>query len=110
MDENAPGTASNPTGSPPPQAPRNPGYTAPPSRRDETSFMDKAWATQAKVEQKWDNIGKGRFARVLRMARKPEPEEFRQSASIVLVGIAVIGGIGFMIYLFMGWLLRTIGA
>jgi protein translocase SEC61 complex gamma subunit len=44
------------------------------------------------------------------MARKPEPEEFRQSAGIVLVGIAVIGGIGFLVYLLMDWLLGAIGA
>ena len=47
---------------------------------------------------------------VLRMARKPEPEEFRQSATIVLVGIAVIGGLGFGAYLLMTWLLKVVGA
>jgi protein transport protein SEC61 subunit gamma and related proteins len=74
------------------------------------SFVDKAWDAQHNIERKWDAIGSGRFARVLRMARKPEPEEFRQSATIVLIGIGVIGGLGFMVFLFMDWLLETIGA
>lgn len=81
-----------------------------PKAGKEKSFMDKAWDAQAKVEQKWTGIGSGRFARVLRMARKPEPEEFRQSATIVLVGIGVIGGIGFLVFLLMDWLMGAVGA
>ena len=76
----------------------------------ETGFIDRAWESQRKIEQKWASLGSGRFARVLRMARKPEPEEFRQSATIVLVGIAVIGGIGFAVYLLLTWLLKAVGA
>jgi len=76
----------------------------------EKSFMDKAWDAQERVERKWAGIGSGRFARVLRMARKPEPEEFRQSSTIVLVGIGLIGGIGFMVFLLMDWLLGLVGA
>jgi protein transport protein SEC61 subunit gamma-like protein len=72
------------------------------------SFLDKAWDAQHKIEQKWLGLGSGRFARVLRMARKPEPEEFRQSATIVLVGIGIIGGLGFSVYLLMGWILKTL--
>lgn len=74
------------------------------------SFMDKAWEAQERVERKWTGLGSGRFARVLRMARKPEPEEFRQSSTIVLVGIGLIGGIGFMVFLLMDWLLGLVGA
>ena len=76
----------------------------------EKTFMDKAWDAQNKVESKWTGLGSGRFARVLRMARKPEPEEFRQSSTIVLVGIGVIGGIGFLIFLLMDWVLDAVGA
>ena len=76
----------------------------------ETGFIDRAWQTQRKIESKWASLGSGRYARVLRMARKPEPEEFHQSASIVLVGIAVIGGIGFAMYLLLTWLLKAVGA
>lgn len=72
--------------------------------------MEKAWDAQHRVERRISAIGKGRFARVLRMARKPEPDEYRQTASIVLVGIAVVGGIGFAIYLFMSWFMGVVGA
>jgi protein transport protein SEC61 subunit gamma-like protein len=73
-------------------------------------FMEKAWAFQHRIERRVGAIGKGRYARVLRMARKPEPDEYRQTSNIVLVGIAVVGGIGFAIYLFMAWFLGVIGA
>lgn len=76
----------------------------------DAGFIDRAWETQRKIEGKWASLGSGRYARVLRMARKPEPEEFRQSATIVLVGIAVIGGIGFAVYLLLDWLLGVVGA
>lgn len=76
----------------------------------DAGFIDRAWESQRKIEAKWASLGSGRYARVLRMARKPEPEEFRQSATIVLVGIAVIGGIGFAIYLLLSWLLKAVGA
>ncbi len=75
----------------------------------ERTFLDKSWAAQRKVEKKINSFGKGRYARVLRMARKPEPEEFKQTSNIVLVGIAVIGGIGFVIFLLMDWLQGVIG-
>lgn len=77
---------------------------------EKEGFLDRAWEAQEKVERKWAGLGSGRFARVLRMARKPEPEEFRQSATIVLVGIGVIGGLGFGVYLLMTWLLKLLHA
>ncbi len=82
-----------------------------PTRRVEPEgpgFLTRAWSWQHAIDRKWAGLGRGRIARVLRMARKPEPEEFRQSAVIVLVGIAVIGGIGFFMYLFMSSLIHWI--
>ncbi len=75
----------------------------------ERTFLDKAWAAQHKVEKKFGAIGKGKYARVLRMARKPEPEEFKQTANVVLIGIALIGGLGFAIFLFMDWIQGLMG-
>ncbi|MEA3137148.1 MAG: protein transport protein subunit gamma [Thermoplasmata archaeon] len=75
---------------------------------EKETFLDRAWETQERLEQKWTGLGSGRFARVLRMARKPEPEEFRQSATIVLVGIAIIGGLGFSVYLLMNWIIKDL--
>ena len=74
------------------------------------TFLDGAWEAQHRLEKRINSIGKGKYARVLRMARKPDPEEFRRTSGIVLVGIAVVGGIGFAIYLLMTWLLKLVGA
>ncbi|HEX2065188.1 MAG TPA: protein translocase SEC61 complex subunit gamma [Candidatus Thermoplasmatota archaeon] len=71
-------------------------------------FVGRAWTVQDRLSKRWEGLGRGRIARVLRMARKPEPEEFRHSALVVLVGIAVIGALGFFVYLFMDWLLKAI--
>jgi protein transport protein SEC61 subunit gamma-like protein len=89
-------------------APKPKAQHAPHPHGPEPSFLDKAWERQEKIERKWQSLGSGRFARVLRMARKPEPEEFRQSATIVLVGIGIIGGLGFSVYLLMNWLIKTV--
>lgn len=71
--------------------------------------MEKAWGWQHRLDDRVASITTGRIARVLKMARKPEPEEFRQSAVVVLVGIAVIGAFGFFVYLAMDMLLRALG-
>jgi protein transport protein SEC61 subunit gamma-like protein len=89
----------------PKQAPRAKTTAAPNS-----GLVGRAWAAQKNLEGRIQQLTRGRVARVLKMARKPEPEEFRQSATIVLVGIAVIGALGFFTYLFMAWLLVAIGA
>jgi len=74
------------------------------------SFFDRSWDAQRKLEKKLGSFGKGKYARVLRMARKPSPEEFRRTSNVVLIGIAVVGIIGFAVFLFMDWLQRLIGA
>ncbi len=76
----------------------------------ERTFLDKAWDAQRALEKRMGAIGKGRYARVLRMARKPEPEEFRRTSFVVLIGIAVIGGIGFAVFLLTSWILGLLGA
>jgi protein transport protein SEC61 subunit gamma-like protein len=53
----------------------------------------------------FSQIGKGRFSRILRMARKPTHDEYIRTAEITSAGLALIGGIGFLIYLiFTIWL------
>ena len=76
----------------------------------ERSFMDKSWDAQRKVEKKLGGIGKGKYARVLKMARKPDAEEVRNTSKIVLIGIGVIGAIGFIMFLVIRGLLGLFGA
>lgn len=73
------------------------------------SFLDKAWERQYQLEARLKQVGHGRFSRVLKMARKPEHEEFVKATQITAIGIAVVGTIGFAILLFMTWLMGVLG-
>lgn len=66
-------------------------------------FLDRAWERQYALEARFNRIGHGRYSRVLKMARKPQHEEFVRASQITAIGIAIIGLLGFLIYLFMQW-------
>jgi protein transport protein SEC61 subunit gamma-like protein len=72
--------------------------TAPPTQQNRDSIVAKAWDAQERLEGRMANIGRGKYGRVLRMARKPTPEEFRKAATVAAIGIAVLGFMGFVIY------------
>ena len=76
-------------------------------------LVDKAWAVQHKIEERQQRIGKGKYGRVLKMARKPTNEEYEKTAKIVGLGIALIGALGFVIYiireLVAPWILKALG-
>lgn len=60
-------------------------------------IIEKSWNVQEKIEKKAGKIGKGRFGRILKMARKPDDEEYKRTLMIVAIGILLIGGLGFLI-------------
>lgn len=60
---------------------------------------DNSKKGQTKAETKVKNIGHGKWGRVLRMSRKPTSEEYSKTLVITAIGIAIIGGLGFVIYL-----------
>lgn len=60
--------------------------------------VDKAWRVQRKVEDRVKHIGKGRYGRVLKMARKPTPDEYLKTNQVTALGLFLIGGLGFLIY------------
>ncbi len=76
-------------------------------------ILDKAWAAQHKIEEREQRIGKGKYGRVLKMARKPTNEEYEKTAKIVGLGILLIGALGFAIYiindLVAPWILKALG-
>ena len=80
---------------------------------DDRSFMEKAWDLQHNLETKQKRLGKGKYGRVLKMARKPTNEEFSKTSKITGVGIILIGGLGFLIFLlakqFAPWLAELLG-
>ena len=62
-------------------------------------IIKKSWNLQRKVEEKSKRIGKGKYGRVLKMARKPDREEFTKVIQITGIGIILVGALGFVIYL-----------
>ena len=66
---------------------------------DDRTLMEKAWDLQNNIETRKNRIGKGKYGRVLKMARKPTNEEFVKSSQITGIGILLIGGLGFLIFL-----------
>ena len=61
-------------------------------------IIQKSWETQRMVEAKAKHMGKGRYGRVLKMSRKPDSEEYSKTVQITGAGIALIGGLGFLIW------------
>ena len=52
-------------------------------------------------------IGRGKYSRILKMAKKPTRDEFGKSSLITGIGIIIIGGVGFIIYLLMNVLFKV---
>lgn len=62
-------------------------------------IVEKSWEIQRKLNEKIANIGTGKYGRVLKMATKPDQEEYNRSSLITGLGILLIGGIGFLVWL-----------
>ncbi len=62
-------------------------------------IVDKAWDLQHDLESRQKRIGKGKYGRVLKMARNPTDEEYAKTSKITGLGMLLVGGIGFLIYL-----------
>ena len=78
--------------------------TAPPTQQNRDTIVAKAWDAQERLEGRLANIGRGKYGRVLRMARKPTPEEYRKAATVSAVGLAVLGALGFLIFFLMSFI------
>lgn len=62
-------------------------------------IVDKSWEVQKDIEDRTKRFGKGKYGRVLKMARKPTSEEFIRVIEVTGLGLILIGGLGFLIYL-----------
>lgn len=76
----------------------------PTQHQQRDSLVGKAWDAQEKLEGRLANLGKGKYGRVLRMSRKPTAEEYRKSATISAVGLAILGAMGFVIFVLMDFI------
>ncbi|MBN2065636.1 MAG: protein translocase SEC61 complex subunit gamma [Candidatus Thermoplasmatota archaeon] len=72
------------------------------SEQTDNGLIDKAWGLQHNLESRQKRIGKGKYGRVLKMARKPTSEEYNKTSMITGIGILLIGGLGFLV-----WILST---
>ena len=76
------------------------------------SFEDKVQDKQDAIEAQFRKISRGSWARILRMARKPTPQEFKQTSIICGIGLFVLGFIGFAILVlmdtFIPWLIHDV--
>ena len=81
--------------------------------KKEGSILDKAWKLQHRIEARQERIGKGKYGRGLKMARKPTNEEYEKTAKITALGILAVGALGFAIYLIIDqvipWMLSALG-
>ena len=62
-------------------------------------IVEKSWEVQKTIEERVARIGKGKYGRVIKMARKPTKDEYVKTVTITGIGIILIGGVGFAIYL-----------
>ncbi len=61
-------------------------------------ILDKTVEVQSRLEEKAKKVGKGKYGRMLKMAKKPNNDEYKKVLAITGAGIAIIGGLGFLIY------------
>ncbi|MEE8565548.1 MAG: protein translocase SEC61 complex subunit gamma [Candidatus Thermoplasmatota archaeon] len=66
---------------------------------EDSGIIDRAWELQHNIEARQKRIGKGKYGRVLKMARNPTNEEYEKTSKITGAGILIIGGVGFLIFL-----------
>ena len=68
------------------------------------SEENKVTGFQDRIESKFRNIGKGKYGRILKMARTPTRDEYKKTVAITGIGIIVLGALGFFIMWLMTYL------
>jgi protein transport protein SEC61 subunit gamma and related proteins len=64
------------------------------------AFLDRARRVQDRFDGRLRQVGHGRYGRILRMARKPEVDEYVRVLEITAIGAVIVGSVGFMLYIF----------
>ena len=64
-------------------------------------IMEKGWEVQRRIEERLKRVGKGKYGRILKMARKPTQDEYSKVLIITGLGLVAIGALGFFIYFIM---------
>ena len=61
-------------------------------------IIEKGWEVQRRIEERLKRMGKGKYGRILKMARKPTSDEFSKVIIITGLGLLAVGALGFVIY------------
>jgi len=61
-------------------------------------IMEWSWKRQTQAEGYIRGFGKGKYGRVVKMAKKPDGEDYKRSLQITSIGAVAIGALGFAIY------------
>lgn len=81
--------------------------------KNDVGIFGRFWELQHKIESRQQRIGKGKYGRVLKMARKPTNDEYEKTSKITGAGILVVGAIGFLIYIIkelaIPWIMSALG-
>jgi protein transport protein SEC61 subunit gamma-like protein len=64
-------------------------------------IVERSWEIQHDIEERTKRLGKGKYGRVFKMARKPTTDEYIKVMQITGLGLIIIGGLGFLIYFLM---------
>ena len=64
----------------------------------------KAEEIQDNFESKTRNLGRGKYGRIIKMARTPTREEYKKTCYIAALGMVILGAVGFAIMWIMTYL------
>ncbi|MBX8632224.1 MAG: protein translocase SEC61 complex subunit gamma [Thermoplasmata archaeon] len=68
------------------------------NRNSSFDFTETTYDVQRKLEERFRNIGKGKYGRIFKMAKKPTMEEYVRVVKLVALGLILIGALGFLLY------------
>ena len=81
-------------------------------KSESRSFEDVVQDRQDWIEAQFRKISRGSWARIIRMARNPTPQEFKQTSIVCGIGLFVLGAIGFILLVvmdnFIPWLIHDV--
>jgi protein transport protein SEC61 subunit gamma-like protein len=81
-------------------------------KSESRSFEDVVQDRQDWIEAQFRKISRGSWARIIRMALKPTPQEFKQTSIVCGIGLFVLGAIGFILLVvmdnFIPWLIHDV--
>ena len=79
---------------------------------EKRSFEERVQDRQDWIESQFRRISRGSWARIIRMARKPSAQEFKQTSIICGIGLFVLGAIVFGLLVLMDnffpWLIHDV--